>query len=70
MEKELIKTFSEDGQYWINVYNKKEEKFEIISPIFDVVMHQMLAMNTCFEVQGYITFTEADKNNPNVSKEM
>ncbi|CAG8580842.1 12573_t:CDS:2 [Funneliformis mosseae] len=45
---------------WKNPYDENQDKYKIISPLIDVIGHQMYAINTCYNVQSYITITESD----------
>src|SRR4051794_552215 len=63
-------TISQDTQAeksWRNPYSS-EQRFKLISPMYDMVMNQMNIISTCYTVHAHIALTEEDKNN--LSKDM
>ncbi|RIA80032.1 hypothetical protein C1645_839414 [Glomus cerebriforme] len=47
---------------WNNPY-PCEEKFDLIRPMYDLVVNQMNVISTCFSVHSHIAFTEENEKN-------
>jgi len=69
-DKSIQKSENDTAPRKNNPYDDGDPAHKLIRPFFNVVVHQMEVVNSCWLVQKYLSLTEKDLTNPDVKEDM